>query len=84
MQVNTRVHEIAHQLLHSGPAGQQFSKEEREIQAESVAYVVCGILGLATKSPRYIALYPGAADEISKSLRLVSGIVRTISESILF
>lgn len=51
--VKTAIHEIAHATLHALPADGKrpkdgLNREEREIQAESVAYAVCQHFGLDT------------------------------------
>jgi antirestriction protein ArdC len=42
----TLVHEVAHALLH--PKGDHHSTPEREVEAESTAFIVCQVLGLST------------------------------------
>lgn len=44
--IKTTLHEMAHQKLHSGQTQQE--KGEKEIEAESVAYVVCQHYGIDT------------------------------------
>lgn len=44
-QVKTIIHEIAHSVLHGDPAC-KISREDKEIQAESTAFVVCEHFGL--------------------------------------
>ena len=78
MQVNTLIHEIAHELLHKGEDGQKFTKQEREIQAESVAYVVCQSLGLEAKSPLYLVSYRAESGKIIENMGVVSQTVREI------
>jgi antirestriction protein ArdC len=46
MQLRTLCHEVAHALLH--PVGDHHSTPEREVEAESTAFVVCHSLGLDT------------------------------------
>lgn len=49
--VKTLVHEIAHAILHDRskiPDGNEKDRRQKEIEAESVAYVVCQFLGLDT------------------------------------
>ena len=46
MNFRTLVHEVAHALLH--PKGDHHSTPEREVEAESTAFVVCHALGLDT------------------------------------
>ena len=49
MQIRTHIHETAHYLLHGKDGSQkERSKEQREMQAESVAYIVSKRLGLDT------------------------------------
>jgi hypothetical protein len=47
-QFKTLVHEIAHAILH--PAAEHHAQPVREVEAESVAYVVCSALGLDSSS----------------------------------
>jgi hypothetical protein len=53
-QVNTMIHEVAHEILHRG---KMLSKQELEIQAEGVAYVVTKHFGMENRSFNYLALY---------------------------
>ena len=47
--VKTLVHELAHSLLHSDPKiAETLSREQKEVEAESVAYWVCNELGIDT------------------------------------
>ena len=62
--VKTLVHELAHALLHGD--GVVRSRELAEVEVESVAYVVCGALGLDTASYSfaYVARWSGGATEL--------------------
>ena len=44
--IKTFIHELAHAKLHSGIRRKQYSKSEREFQAELVAYAVCSHFNL--------------------------------------
>lgn len=49
--LKTLIHEIAHAMLHDNeklPEGEKKSKNEKEVEAESVAYVVCQHFGIDT------------------------------------
>ena len=47
--LKTMIHETVHARLHStGTAGAEFSREDKEIQAESIAYIVCAHYSLDT------------------------------------
>ena len=58
-QAKTSAHELAHVLLHSG--GSRPPREVCEVEAESVAYLVCGTNGLSTDaySLGYVAAWAG-------------------------
>lgn len=75
MKVNTLVHEIAHELLHRHSKS---DKKQKEIQAESVAYVVCKHFGLTTKSFTYLALHEASSEEIMKNLEAIAGASKEI------
>ena len=62
-QFRTLAHELAHALLHG--EDNAHSRPEREIEAESTAFVVCHALGLDTGSYSfpYVATW-GASDEV--------------------
>ena len=49
----TLIHEIGHMLLHEDQ--REMSRDERETEAESVAFVVCTHFGLETAAPMYLA-----------------------------
>ncbi len=59
--VKTLIHELSHAVLHDRETGQEkeTDRETREVQAESVAYTVCSMLGIDTAdySFGYIAGY---------------------------
>jgi hypothetical protein len=60
--VKTLIHEAAHVLLHAGPPGQFLPRPLKEVEAESVAYVVASAHGMATDdySFPYVAAWAGA------------------------
>ena len=60
--VKTLIHEAAHVLLHAGPPGQFLPRPLKEVEAESVAYVVASSHGMATGdySFPYVAAWAGA------------------------
>jgi len=45
-RVHVLVHELGHVRCEHGPEGRKISREQRETEAESVAFIVCSILGL--------------------------------------
>ena len=72
MQANTLIHEISHELLHYSLEGKQFSKQEKETQAEAAAYVVCRALGFENKSSNYIAFYSTTKNRILENIETIS------------
>lgn len=60
-KAKTLVHEWAHGLLHSDGDGRTRSREVKELEAESVAFVVCDALGIDTSaySFGYLASWNG-------------------------
>lgn len=66
------VHEYAHELLHRG-TDRPVSRDTRELEAEAVAFVVSGAIGLeVTDAARdYIHLYNGDGDALSQSLERI-------------
>lgn len=70
--IRTLAHETAHSLLH-GP-GCPGTRNDHEIEAESVTYIVCRRLGIDTsgKSFAYIASWAGSMSDDEFRARLVS------------
>ena len=65
--VKTLAHELAHVLLHSGPTFDYSANRGRcECEAESVAYMVCDALGVASEaySFGYVAHWSGGDTKV--------------------
>ncbi len=92
--VKTAIHEAAHQALHSGEAYRKSdvpkSRNQKETEAESVAYVVCQHFGIDTAdySFGYLAGWSGDKEvpELKASLdtirRTASGMITKIEEKL--
>lgn len=85
--VKTLVHEISHAVLHSkGGEAHDADRNTREVQAESVAYCVCQMLGLDTSdySFGYVAGWSGdkSVKELSASLTLIQKAANEIVDGI--
>jgi len=84
MEFTTLVHEYAHELLHRAD-DRPTSCDTRELEAEAVAFVVGGAVGLNTSdaSRDYILLYRGDREALAGSLdriqRAASVILATVS-----
>jgi antirestriction protein ArdC len=65
----TLIHEIAHELLHRSFERATLDRQTKEIEAETVAYVVARHFNLAElKSPNYLALWGADAKAIQSRL----------------
>lgn len=76
----TLAHEIAHAILHGGNVE---CREQAELEAESVAYIVCGLLGVdsAEYSIGYVAGWGGGRTRSSAFASLDTGFSRPPSRS---
>jgi antirestriction protein ArdC len=66
-------HELAHELLHRDERRAETTRNQRELEAEAVAFVVCHAFGIESVSHAsdYIQLYKGDAEELGKSLDII-------------
>ena len=75
-RTKTLAHEIGHSILHSDLSRDEQSRQDRELEAESVAYIVCRHFGLDTSdySFGYIAQWKGgeAKEGFKKSAKRIS------------
>lgn len=70
----TLAHEVAHSILHAEGAEQsEATRSVKEVQAESVAYVVCKALGIDTEaySLGYVAVWSEDEKEVLRQLEVV-------------
>jgi antirestriction protein ArdC len=67
-QVKTLAHELAHAILHGDRNG--LTRERAELEAESVAYVVCTDLGIDSSSYSfgYLATWSGGGTEAQRAI----------------
>lgn len=72
-EFSTLVHETAHELLHRAERRTATNKTMRELEAESVAFVVGKAVGLKNEnaSADYIQLYQGNASLLAESLEVI-------------
>lgn len=78
-QAKTLAHELGHELLHWEDRG-ELTRSIAELEAESVAYVVCRHFNLDTsvRSSAYIALWSGDGKAMRESLDRIAKTARTI------
>jgi hypothetical protein len=72
-EFTTLVHELAHSMMHFGERRTNTTKTTRETEAEAVAFIVGGAVGLntGTASADYIGLYNGNAETLTESLAVI-------------
>lgn len=86
--VKTLIHEIAHSILHAKDTGPEKDADHftREVQAESVAYTVCSMLGLDTSgySFEYVAGWSKGKEvkELMESMEVIRRTAKEIYEGV--
>lgn len=85
--VKTLVHEISHAILHSEEGeAKDADRNTREVQAESVAYTVCSMLGLDTSdySFGYVAGWSSTREikELNESMEVIRKTAKDISDKL--
>lgn len=82
--VNTKtavlIHEIAHELIHKDR--KDTTKQEREIQAEGVSYVVCRHFGMVSSGSKYLSIYNADHEKIMQSSKIISETSQVLIEYI--
>ncbi len=81
-RAKTLAHELAHCALHFGKTdgATKLTRDIAELEAESIAYVVCKHFGLDTslRSSAYIALWNGDSKSLKASLERIAKTARSI------
>lgn len=86
---STLVHETAHELLHWMEKDKSSSRQEKEIDAETTAFIVANHFGFETKdTSNYLALWRAKGDDIrarrqniqKASKEIIEGIKKEISQ----
>jgi hypothetical protein len=80
-QVKTLAHEIAHAMLHEGFTDRALA----ELEAESVAFVVCRALGIesASYSFGYLATWAGGGTEAITAIKAAGARIQKTADAIL-
>jgi hypothetical protein len=79
--LKTQIHELAHVLMHGPEVAEAKSQGRIEVEAESVAYVVCDLLGVdaGEYSIPYVASWAaGDAERVQQTAHAVLGTARRI------
>jgi len=85
--IKTLVHEVSHAILHKKDGEEeQADRKTKEVQAESIAYIVCNGLGIDTSdySFGYIAGWSGSkeAKQLFASMEVIKGTAKAMLEAI--
>jgi len=82
-KASTLVHEIAHKLLHFGADRDKYARDEKEHDAESIAYVFLKHFGFESKdSPVYLALWGADKTKIVARQKKVREIVSQLIKAV--
>ena len=83
-QSKTLAHELAHEAMHKTDRPAGLTRTIAELEAESVAYIVCKHFSLDTevRSSAYIALWDGNAKALRESLERIATTARDIIDDI--
>lgn len=74
----TLIHELSHELLHQVEKF-QLSRAEKEMEAESIAYVVCSYFGMTNLcSPNYLALHGLKSDMILTCFQRINNLAKKL------
>lgn len=70
-QVKTLAHELGHAILHGQGDGRPYNRELIELEAESIAFVVCAASGINSDgySFGYVATWSGGGDEALAAIK---------------
>ncbi len=80
----TLAHELAHEAMHKKDRPDGLTRTVAELEAESVAYVVCSHFGLAVevRASRYIAQWNGDGKALRESLARIAATARDIIDDV--
>jgi Zn-dependent peptidase ImmA (M78 family) len=74
-------HELAHELLHTENR-EGTTRQQRELEAESVSFAVLAHYGIHTESRFYLASYDVTAEMLTASLQTISQTAKHIISTI--
>jgi len=79
----TVAHELAHELLHKGTeARREATKQQRELEAEAVAFVVLDHYGMESGSQFYLHGYGITGEMLNASMQIITATARKIIERV--
>jgi len=81
--VKTLIHEAAHVLLHEVPPARYLPRATKEVEAESVAYVVASVHGMPTDEYSFPYVAGWAGEDADKAIRQSQTRVNTVAQAII-
>ena len=81
--VKTLIHEAAHVLLHQAPPARHLPRGLKEVEAESVAYVVASVHGMPTDEYSFPYVAGWAGVEADKAIRGTQSRVNAAAQAII-
>ncbi len=81
--VKTLIHEAAHVLLHERPPDRYLPRPLKEVEAESVAYVVASVHGMATDGYSFPYVAAWAGDEGAEAVQATQARVARAARAII-
>jgi hypothetical protein len=81
--VKTLIHEAAHVLLHQNPPGREVPRPLKEVEAESVAYVVASVHGMPTDDYSFPYVAGWAGEDPDKAIRETQARVNVAARAII-
>lgn len=78
----TLAHELAHELLHQGSGVKKGTKQQRELEAEAVAFVVLDHYGMRSGSQFYLHSYGITGEMLTGSMQTIAATARQIIDKI--
>jgi hypothetical protein len=81
--VKTLIHEAGHVLLHDGPPGKYLPRASKEVEAESVAYLVAAAHGMSTDGYSFPYVAAWAGEDGAKAVVAAQSRVATAARQII-
>ena len=81
--VKTLIHEAAHVLLHQAPPARYLPRTLKEVEAESVAYVVASVHGMPTDEYSFPYVAGWAGEDADKAIRETQARVNAAARAII-
>ena len=78
----TLAHELAHELLHQGENATKGTKQQRELEAEAIAFVILDHFGVRSRSQFYLHGYGITGEMLMGSMQTITATARKIIERI--